>query len=286
MSPLLCHGARPVLNNDERMAGNPKTRRDADGPAAGTRRREFWCACPEGHRFAAALFAAVDLDEQPEALEPLSDAGMQPARCPQCGAGMWLAEAFVIHQASRSRSALFVPDAVSHRELELRAEALRSLAASASTAALPHTADPVVVVGIAALQRWLFGEQAAAAGRAASTSPPPREIHAAFKDLEDPERPSNRPSLPPPGPQMDGVDVNEPLLDEDWLADEAIAPARHKAGGAQGKRGERSQGETSIARPGRRRSSGVDFAGLLADDDSEPPAERGVAKRRSGRDDG
>jgi hypothetical protein len=269
------------------MAGNQKSRRAADDGTAGMRRREFWCTCPAGHRFAASLYAAIDLDAQPEAIELLSDTGLQPARCAQCEVELWLAEPFLLHQPGRRRSALFVPDAVSHRELELHAEALSAIAAAPEPGA-PHTADPQVVIGVAALQKWLFGETAEPSR--ADTKPPaaraskaPREIHAAFADLDDAERPSNRPSMPPVGPQMDGVDVNEPLLDEDWLADEAIAPSRQKGGG---RRGERGQGETAIARTVRRRSSGVDFAGLLADDDADPPAERAGVKKQKERGDG
>jgi len=271
------------------MVGNAKTRRSSGEAASRTGQREFWCACPKGHRFVAELFAAVDIDERPEAMELLSDAGLQPARCPECAADLWLAEAFVLHQPSRGKSALFIPDALSHRELELRAEMLRSIAATASQQVPAHAADPEVVVGVAALRRWLFGEAVLSVASVAPVAPvapdsvvaeapaKAREIHAAFKDLEDPESPANRPSLPPSGPQMEDVDVNEPLLDDDWLADDTIAPSRQR--GASSKRGERSPGETAIVRPGKKRTSGVDFAGLLSDDEGDFLAERPGAKR-------
>jgi hypothetical protein len=243
------------------MAGKAKTRRESGAPREGMKRREAWCSCPAGHRFVASLFSVVDLDAQPEAVELLSDAGLQPARCTKCDAEVWLAEAFVLLMPGRKRAALFVPDALAHRELELRSEALLSLAASPSLETPPYAVVPDVVVGVPALHKWLFGEADAA---------PAREIHAAFKDLENPERPSSRPSLPPAEPQMDGVDVNEPLLDEDWLADDAIAPAKHRGGGAQGKRGHGEQAAPRGARP--TPHGGVDFAGLLADDEGEPPA--------------
>jgi hypothetical protein len=253
------------------MAGKAKTRRESGSPAEGVKRRECWCSCPVGHRFVASLYAAVDLDAQPEAVELLSDAGLQPARCAKCGADVWLAEPFVLLLPGRKRSALFVPDALAHRELELRSEALLSHAAGPAFDTPPYAVVPDVVVGVSALHRWLFGD---------AEAEPAREIHAAFKDLEDPELPSGKPSLPPAEPQMDGVDVNEPLLDEDWLADDAIAPSRHRGPGAAGRRSERGHGEPAVPRSARPTPhEGVDFAGLLSDDEGEPPAGKHRGKR-------
>lgn len=250
------------------MAGKSKARRDSGAPPGGTKRRGSWCSCPAGHRFVASLFSAVDLDAHPEAVELLSDAGLQPARCTKCGVELWLAEPFVLLLPGRKRAALFVPDPLAHRELELRSEALLAAAAGPSPEAPPFAAVPDVVVGVPALHRWLFGEEA-------GPQQPAREIHEAFRDLATPERTPGRASLPPAEPQMDGVDENEPLLDEDWLADDAIAPARHRGHGAPGRKGEKGHGEPARARGARPTPhEGVDFAGLLADDEGEPPGGR------------
>jgi hypothetical protein len=292
------------------MAKSTKTRPPAGWSNAGTKRRESYCVCPKGHRFVAELFTAVDLYEHPEVLEILNDAGLQPVRCPTCGAEIALAEAFLVDQPERRRRALFVPDALAHRELELRAEMLVAIAASPSPVAPPYFSQPEPVVGVAALQKWLFGE-APAAAPAPPEPPAPRvapaarkskepqpvaapratqEIHAAFADLEEPDKPLGVPSIPPSGPQMEGVDVNEPLLDEDWLADDAIAPSKPKPGDpASGRRSARAKGD---AAGGRAEKSGVNFADLLADDDADPMDDLGDEgdgarpKKRTDRDDG
>jgi hypothetical protein len=269
------------------MAKSTKTRPPAGWSGTGTKRRESFCVCPKGHRFVAELFTAVDLDEQPEVLELLSDTGLQPARCPMCGADLALAEAFLVDQPERRRMALFIPDALAHREIELRAEALTAFAANPSPGVPPYAAEPAPVVGVTALQKWLFGEAAAAPAPKEAPEAPARkpkepapkakakaahEIHAAFADLAEMDKPSAVPSIPPSGPQMDGLDMNEPLLDDDWLADDAIAPARSKSGDpASGKRNVRTKGEAAGGRPDKRGAGrGVDFADLLADDDADP----------------
>jgi len=289
------------------MARSTKTRPPAGWSSTGTKRRESFCVCPKGHRFVVELFTAVDLDEQPEVLEHLTDTGLQPARCTRCGAELGLAEAFLVDQPERERMAIFVPDALAHRELELRAEALTALAASPSPSVPSYAFEPVPVVGVAALHTWLFGEPVA------SPAPPPEPvprkskepvpkakakpaqgIHAAFADLAEPDKPVGSPSIPPAGPQMEGVDMNEPLLDDDWLADDSIAPARSKSGDpASGKRSVRAKGEAAGARSEKRGAGhGVNFADLLSDDDAEPGdeerEERAGArpKKRADRDDG
>jgi hypothetical protein len=154
----------------------------------------------------------------------------------------------------------------------------------------------MAVVGVAALHTWLFGAPAPAAAPAPeptpkrkSKEPAPRtkakaahEIHAAFADLAEPERPAAVPSIPPAGPQMDGVDVNEPLLDDDWLADESIAPAKSRSGDpGAGRRAARAGGDAGGGRAEKRGDSrGVSFADLLADDDAEPAD--GEAEERGG----
>jgi len=286
------------------MAKSTKTRPPAGWSSTGTKRRETFCVCPKGHRFVAELFTAVDLDEQPEVLELLTDTGLQPARCTRCGAELGLAEAFLVDQPERRRLALFVPDALAHRELELRAEALTTLAASPSPVAPSYAAEPVPLVGVAALQKWLFGEPVAApepppepAARK-SKEPAPKvkaksaqEIHAAFADLAEPDKPVGVPSIPPSGPQMEGVDMNEPLLDDDWLADDSIAPARSKSGDpASGRRSVRAKGVAAGGRSEKRGTGrGVDFADLLADDDADPGDEEQAGarpKKRADRDNG
>lgn len=268
------------------MAKSTKTRPPAGWSSAGTTRRESYCVCPKGHRFVAELFTAVDLDEQPELLEILTDAGLQPARCPTCAADLALAEPFVVDQPERQRRALFVPDALAHRELELRAELLAKFAANPSPYAPPYAANPATVVGVAALQTWLFGEAAAPAAAPAprerperkSKEPAPKakpktaqEIHAAFADLAETEKPQSVPSIPPSGPQMDGVDVNEPLLDDDWLADDSIAPARTKSGDpASGRRGIHGKDKAAGQAESRGAGKGVSFADLLSDNDGDP----------------
>jgi hypothetical protein len=268
------------------MAKSTKTRPPAGWSSTGTKRRETFCVCPKGHRFVAELFTAVDLDEQPEVLELLTDTGLQPARCTRCGAELGLAEAFLVDQPERGRLALFVPEALAHRELELRAEALTSLAARPSPHAPSYVADPVPLVGVAALHTWLFGAPAPAsepppapapAARKSKEPAPkakakgPQEIHAAFADLAEPDRPASVPSIPPSGPQMEGVDMNEPLLDDDWLADDSIAPNKARSGDpASGRRSVRAKGEAAGGRSEERGAGrDVNFADLLADDDAD-----------------
>jgi hypothetical protein len=61
--------------------------------------------------------------------------------------------------------------------------------------------------------------------------------------------------------------VNEPLLDDDWLADESIAPSRSKPGDPGAKRSARGKPDGAAAKAARREPKrGVDFAGLLTDD--------------------
>jgi hypothetical protein len=160
---------------------------------------------------------------------------------------------------------------------------------------------------VAALQKWLFGEASAApapkeapqAPARRSKDPAPKaksahEIHAAFADLAQMDKPSAVPSIPPSGPEMDGLDMNEPLLDDDWLADDSIAPAKSKSGDpASGRRSVRAKGEAAGGHSDRRGAGrSVDFAGLLADDDADPGdderEERAGArpKKRGDRDDG
>jgi hypothetical protein len=230
------------------------------------------CRCGCRSSFLAELLVSVNLDTDPGALEELGDDGLQPAKCPHCGGVCKLAEALVLHDPARGRLALFVPDALSHRELELRAELSAEIAADDPGGLPGHAFDPVWLAGIQDLREWLFGP------RARSIAPPAAEpekrdeapeppvvgdrsskppIHEAFADLRESD--SEPPSTVPPPPPLDD---EEPIFDdddddEDWLPNELSASAADAR---------------PTPRPARPPSGdGVDYAGLLGADEEEEP---------------
>jgi hypothetical protein len=216
-----------------------------------TRREKVRCTCSQGHVFTAQIYLAIDIDTHPGALDALTDKGLQQVRCPECRTEWTLAEPLSLHAREGGRYALFVPEALTHRQLHLRADLMREVADADPDAIPTYVADFVTLIGTRALRYWLFGPSA----RSATTAPPeePAEpaapapspasrpsqppaplesvhpfetgpssipaVHAAFADLTGPEM---RSSSLPPEPGMGEVEDDEPLPDEDWLDDESL----------------------------------------------------------------
>ncbi|MFO8073243.1 MAG: CpXC domain-containing protein [Polyangia bacterium] len=254
------------MKGDRRFAFPPGGRFHLD-----TRRVRARCRCGCRRSFPAELLVSVNLDTDPGALEELGDDGLQPARCPHCGVVCKLAEALVLHDPARARLALFVPDALSHKELELRADLTAEIAAGDPSGLPDHAFDPAWLAGIQDLREWLFGP------RARSIAPPAAEpekrdeppgqpvvdersskppIHEAFADLRESD--SGPPSTIPPPPALDDEDpIFDEDDDEDWLPNDLS---------------ESAPDTRPTPRPARPPSGdGVDYAGLLGADEEEEP---------------
>jgi hypothetical protein len=201
------------------------------------RKSHVRCRCISGHAFYAEIYTALDMRENADAVDALVSVGLQQVRCAECGVGCSVAEPVTIHDPAKKRFSLFIPDMLSHRELELRALLLEKLITAGADDFPPYFSDFQTLVGRTALGLWLTSSKGAT--RTASSGAPaeagpssdkapdgenplvsneePPPIHEAFADLDDGE--SYMPSYPP-----------EPEADEaedDWLDDKTFGSGVH-----------------------------------------------------------
>ncbi len=196
-------------------------------------RRKAWCTCPSGHVFLVQYVVAVNIDDTPKDLETLVEGGTQLVRCPSCGAVWPLAEPIVVDNPRRERLAVFVPELLAHRCLEIRADMAGKIAAGDPGGIPGYFAQFQIVVGVNALEAWLSSvcEDNDEADPGPSVMSLVPRIHEAFADLNEPERVSTT-SIPPV--DSGSYDAKEQDLpsDDDWLQDDRItAPP---AGGREG----------------------------------------------------
>lgn len=223
----------------------------------GTSRKRVRCACPRGHVFTTLVHDSVDVVEDAGLLGALAEAGMQLVRCPHCGTVWPIAEPILMHDRPGERLALFLPEVLAHRELEVRTNVLQRLVASDLERIPLYAADFDSIVGVDALERWLGGVEDD--GRERENRPQgavsmiPR-IHSAFADLDEPERSSTTSIPPAPTPE------EQPVAEDDWLDDSEIEAPRKSA---------------VVSRPalmpeGDSGSSGrVDFVGLMSEGEED-----------------
>lgn len=187
-----------------------------------TKRRKAWCTCPRGHTFLVQYLVAVNIDDTPKNLETLVEGGTQLVRCPTCGAVWPLAEPIVVDNPGRERLAVFVPELLAHRCLEIKADIAGKIAAGDPGEIPVYFAHFQIVVGVNALEAWLGeeGEDNDEADPGPSVMSLVPRIHEAFADLNEPERVSST-SIPPIDPEANGE--QDLPSDDDWLQDDSIA---------------------------------------------------------------
>ncbi len=189
-------------------------------------RRKAWCTCPKGHAFLVQYLVAVNIDDEPKNLEALVEGGTQLVRCPSCGAVWPLAEPIVVDNPSRKRLAVFVPELLAHRCLEIRADIAGKIASGDPGEIPVYFAQFQIIVGVNALEMWLGegGEDNDEADPRPSVISLVPRIHEAFADLDEPERLSST-SIPPVEPGSYDATQQDRPSDDDWLQDDRITAA-------------------------------------------------------------
>ena len=186
-------------------------------------KRKAWCTCPRGDVFLVQYVVAVNIDDTPKDLETLVEGGTQLVRCPICGAVWPLAEPIVVDNPRRKRLAVFVPELLAHRCLEIRADISGKIAAGDPGEIPSYFAQFQIVVGVSALEAWLAerdedNDEADPVPSVMSLVP---RIHEAFADLNEPERVSTS-SIPPVDSGSHDTKEQDLLPDDDWLQDDRI----------------------------------------------------------------
>jgi len=233
------------------------------------------CRCINNHVFTTGIYVGINVDSQPDVYESFSKDGTQVVICPECKELQPLAEPVELINPSRERFAVFIPEMLAHRELEIRAKVSGRLA-DANPEELPtYVGNFETIIGKRALKEWISigssGDDGINDGQASE------KIRAAFADLTEHE------SLMPFDDRPSEFDLQS--NDDAKLSEDDLAASRQKKESDSPPPIDKSNSDRHLAlrtkkgaAPLRKSRPGIDFAGLLSGEeydksDSVPPGE-------------
>ena len=232
------------------------------------------CRCVNNHVFTTGIYVGINVDSQPDVYESFSKDGTQVIICPECKELQPLAEPVELINPSRERFAVFIPEMLAHRELEIRAKVSKRLADTNPEDLPTYIGNFETIIGKRALKEWI--NEGTLTDNGMNDGQASEKIRAAFADLTDSD------SLMPFDDRPSEFDLQS--TDDDKLFEDDLAVSKPKKGSdspsidkRNSKRLPPSKTNKNAVTP-RKSRPGIDFAGLLSveeDDkfDSVPPGE-------------